>query len=267
MVDDSMGIIKDHLAVSAEYLKINVKTFVEYRISFVLQVVFIFLNNVIWLIFWFFFFVNFPVVNGYVFTDMAMIYGIVAMAYGLSGIFSNNRKDLAEIINKGKLDYYLTLPKNVLFHLGTSGLSIFSIGDLIFGIIVLIIFGGSYPLWLIILFIITGVILLNGIGIIVGSIAFYIGNSERLSHTLHLSTIALSIYPIGIFGDYAKLILLTIFPVAFIGSIPLEVLKSFSLEGVLLIIGVALVVLAIAVIVFYYGLRRYESGNLIYVRN
>jgi ABC-2 type transport system permease protein len=261
-----MNIIWSHLLLAFEYLKINVKTAVEYRTSFIIQVISMAINNIIWLVFWFYFFDSFGVVNGYVFLDMLLLYGLIATAYGLAGIFAQNRKSLASMVNQGRLDYYLTLPKNVFFHLTTSGFSAFAVGDLIFGLIVLSLFVFVYPIHLILLFLVTATILLIAIDLIGSSLAFYVGNSERISNTVHNTSIAFATYPIGMFTDWVKIILLTVIPVAFISAVPLEVLKVFTIEGVLLTIGVALLVLFISIIVFYYGLRRYESGNLLYVR-
>jgi len=261
-----LNIVVSHLAVAVGYLRINLKTLLEYRVSFFIQIVSMFFNDFIWIIFWFFFFENFNNVNGYVFADMAIMYGLLATAYGLAGVFSDNRNKLADMIAKGKLDYYLTLPKNVLFHIMTSGFSSFALGDLLFGSVILVLFAGNYPILLMLLFLLTGIIILIAMGIIVSSLAFFFGNSERLSYTLRLSTVSFAQYPIGIFGGFAKIILLTVFPVGFIAAMPLETLKNFSFGMVFLIVGVAFLVLLISVVIFYIGLRRYESGNLLYVR-
>lgn len=56
-------------------------------------------------------------------------------------------------------------------------------------------------------------------------------------------------------------------PVAFISAVPLEILKSFSLELLLTTFGVVFIVLVFAILFFYHGLKKYESGNLLYVRS
>jgi ABC-2 type transport system permease protein len=194
-----------------------------------------------------------------------LIYGLASTAYGLAGMFSQNRKNLSTMINQGSLDYYLTLPKNILFHLSTSSFSPFALGDLIFGLTIFFILHVFSPL--IVLFVFTGMIMLISIDLIGSSLAFFMGNSEKLSNVIHDSSTTFAIYPLGIFSDWVKIILVTIIPVAFISAIPLEILKVFSIELMLITIGVALLFLIISIIIFYYGLKRYESGNLLYVRN
>jgi ABC-2 type transport system permease protein len=250
-----------------EYIKINFKTSLEYRTSFIIQIVSMIVNNFIWLLFWFVFFDNFKLVNGYVFKDMLLIYGLAATAYGFAGLFAQNRKQLATMINQGRLDYYLTLPKNILFHISTSGFSAYAFGDLIFGFFVLSMFIFEYSIFLIALFVFTGMLLLISIDLIGSSIAFYIGNSERLSSTIHNASVTFAIYPIGVFADWARILLVTVIPVAFISAIPLEILKSFSIELMFLTILVVIIIFVISILFFYYGLKRYESGNLLYVRN
>jgi len=123
-----------HLILMKEYIKINTKTFFEYKTSAIIQIVSMFLNDIIWIIFWALFFMRFSIIKGWTFQDFALLYSLAATSYGVVAVFFGARKDIPEIVFEGRLDYYLTLPKNVLFHLLISKTSWFGLGDLIFGI-------------------------------------------------------------------------------------------------------------------------------------
>lgn len=75
--------------------------------------------------------------------------------------------------------------------------------------------------------------------------------------------ISFSIYPEGIFNNVIKTILYTVLPVAFIVYIPARVLVQFSIVHLACILGMAVLWITIAYTVFYRGLKKYESGNLI----
>jgi ABC-2 type transport system permease protein len=60
-------------------------------------------------------------------------------------------------------------------------------------------------------------------------------------------------------------LLFTLIPAGFIGAVPVEIVKGR--DGLLLagLAGVVLVVWGVGTAVFYYGLRRYESGSALNV--
>src|SRR3989338_6761242 len=98
------------------YFKFNLSTALEYRIPFILQVTFMTLNDIIWILYWYMLFLKFGTINGYTFKHMLIIYAVILIAHGVTRILFGNSNRLAEAIRDGKLDYYLTLPKNTLYH-------------------------------------------------------------------------------------------------------------------------------------------------------
>jgi ABC-2 type transport system permease protein len=62
------------------------------------------------------------------------------------------------------------------------------------------------------------------------------------------------------------LILFTVLPAAFIGSVPAEFVRAFSWEQLAMMTAAAAGLLFLSVFVFYRGLRRYESGSAIQVQ-
>jgi len=55
-------------------------------------------------------------------------------------------------------------------------------------------------------------------------------------------------------------------PAGFVGGVPVELLRNFSWKGFLIMLGFSIVFFAFSVFVFYRGLRRYESGNVLAMR-
>ena len=197
---------------------------------------------------------------------MLLLYSVLTVTFGLSSAFFDGARKMYRNIAEGRLDYYLTLPKNVLFH-SSLKTSYGAIGDLAFGLILLPFSISLFQLPLYIYFVITGTILYVSVVIIFNSLTFFFGNAERLSKTSEETFLTFASYPFSAFGGAAKFALLTLFPAGFITGIPVQTINEFSLEWTALTGLVSLVFLTIAVKLFYFGLKRYESGNLLYSKD
>ncbi|MGV8171218.1 MAG: ABC transporter permease, partial [Candidatus Woesearchaeota archaeon] len=217
-----------HLKMHMEYLKLSMKTALEYRINFIVQSVSMLINDCIWIIFWLIFFNRFSQINGWTMNDMLLLYSVLLISYGIRGILLGNSGRLAKIIVEGRLDYYIALPKNILYHLISSRSSFYDLGDFILGIILAILFVplGKIPLMLALIILSATIII--AFEIVVGSIGFFIGNSEETTMTFRNGLIAFASYPFGIFDGVTKIILLLIIPSGFVTGIPVELLKSFN---------------------------------------
>src|SRR5512143_2254148 len=96
--------------------KANLQSAMEYRLAFLSQVLGMMVNNFIYFAIWIVFFQRFKEVRGWGINDMWVTYGILASSFGLVSLLFGNAFNLSEIIMKGRLDYYLSLPRPVLLH-------------------------------------------------------------------------------------------------------------------------------------------------------
>lgn len=69
-------------------------------------------------------------------------------------------------------------------------------------------------------------------------------------------------YPGTIFKKGIKLILYTVIPVGIANYIPVDIIIKFDLGSFLFVILFTILISAIAFIMFYKGLKRYSSSNL-----
>jgi ABC-2 type transport system permease protein len=249
-----------------EYLKIALSTAMEYKFNFFIQVIGMMLNNLVWIFFWLIFFNNFQVINGWVMADILMLYSIATISFGIGGIFFGNMLNIAKMIAEGKLDFYLVLPKNRLYHILISRSKFYDVGEIIFGIILagIVLSISQIPLFL--LFILTSTIIFIAFGVIINTLGFYMGNAEATSRHLFFGTLTIATYPLSIFKGITKFIILTIIPAGFITGVPVEVLKEFNLFWFSLTIFFSISLLLLSILLFYRGLKKYESGNLLHVR-
>jgi len=238
----------------------------EYRMNFFSQAGLMFMNNIIFLVFWIILIGKFNTINAWGVKDIMLLNAIISLSWGLCGSFFGNFQGIAEAIRDGQLDFYLALPKEELTHLLVSKSKFSSFGDVAFGIVLSAIFISWTQVPLFILCIICSVILILSFAITLGSISFYLGSSVELSNQGMMGMLGVSSYPIDIFSGYTKFILLTIIPAGLISGVPVNLLKQFNIQSFFWLIGVTTIFLVFSIILFKKGIKRYESGNLINVR-
>lgn len=260
--------MRQSLALIWAYLGLNLAAAMEYRVAFISQVVGMAINNVIMIFFWWLFFRQFPQVGGWTLADVLRLWGIVAVGFGLATAIFGQCVRLATLIAGGQLDYFLTLPKDTLLHLLISRMSTAAWGDAAFGVVAFLVAGDLRPMsiLLFITFAATGCAVCVAYHVIVGSLAFWLGNSEAVSSQATATLINFSTYPGSIFHGWVKLLTFTLIPAALIGHLPVALIRAFDPLVFLGILGFAVGSLALAYAVFRLGLRRYESGSLVVLR-
>lgn len=74
--------------------------------------------------------------------------------------------------------------------------------------------------------------------------------------------ITFSTYPATLFEGTVKLLLYALLPAALVGYLTVEALRSLSSGDAALAVAGSAAILVLGACVFYVGLTRYESGNL-----
>ncbi|MCL4879431.1 MAG: ABC-2 family transporter protein [Anaerolineae bacterium] len=259
--------LNKELRFTGHLIKLGLAGLMEYRASFLMQAVGMFINNGVYLVFWMLFFDRFKDVKGYQLEQIFLLFGFVALGFGIAYTFAGNAGRLAEFIAQGRLDYYLTLPRPVLPHVLFSRMGSFSVGDLTFGLMMYF-FVGKFDLLSPILYLVCAVlaaVIFVSFSVITGCLAFYFGNASFVHMQLQNTMITFSLYPIGLFQGTIRLILFTLIPAAFVGAVPVEIVQTRSPELLLGMIGVAIFSVLLMTFVFQGGLRRYESGSALHV--
>ena len=247
--------------------KTNILSLMEYRVAFLSQVIGMMLNDFIYFAIWIIFFDRFKEVRGWGVSDMYITYGILASAVGIAELLFGNAFVLSEIINTGRLDYYLSLPRPVLLHAISSRSIAAGMGDFTYGFLSYALSGQfSWDgLLRFLLAMLTGAIVFTAFMVMVQSLAFWMGVVSNFSGLMFNAIITFGIYPITLFDNYAKLILFTLIPAAFIGAVPAAFIRSFTWQTLTELLAGAFIFLFLAVGLFRLGLRRYESGSAIQV--
>lgn len=238
----------------------------EYKFSFISQIIGMIVNDLLLVPIWMIFYSRFPTVNGWTFIDTIQLLAISTICFSLVHIIVPGTVRLSENITKGNLDYFLAFPQSVLWHVLVIGIDISAIGDLAFGIVLAFIFLPLASMPLLALSILLSAMIMFGVLLIYHSLTFFVGKFEEAAAQGQEAILSTSMYPQTAFTGALKITLMTIIPAFFINTVPQRFLAHFTWSDLGILLLTALIVNAIAVWLFYKGLKRYESGNMFQVR-
>ena len=237
------------------------------KFSFAMNILFMILNNASFIIQWIIFFSLKNSVGGYQFKQVLLLWGMASSTYGFSHFFFRKAYSLSDIINTGKLDSFLVQPKNVLISVITTDVEPSAIGDILYGFIMLVLYKLTLKSFILFtLLSICGALIATSFAVILNSLSFWFQKSDVISDTGTNLMLSFATYPDGIFKGIVKIILYTIIPVGLANYIPVKILINFNPWLTLLIILITILFILLAFYVFFKGLKRYSSSNLMIAR-
>lgn len=243
----------------------NLQAAMEFRAAFLTQAVGMVANNGLYFLFWVIFFDRFERVAGYGLREMALLFGVAACSFGLGVYLFGNVITLAEIISEGRLDYYLALPRPALLHALASRSVASGLGDASYGVVSFLVVGPHTfdGVARFVLAVCCGTAVFVGFMVLVSSLAFWTGGASQISGQALMALITFATYPVTLFDGTARFLLFTVMPAALMGAVPADFVRGFGWDQLGLLAAGALGFLALAVLAFQRGLRRYESGSAI----
>jgi ABC-2 type transport system permease protein len=194
---------------------------------------------------------------------VALLYGVVAWAYGLAVAGAGGVRDIGRAIVDGSLDVHLGRPRHPLPSLLFSRSTPSGFGDLLSALVLWLWLGGrgvaDLPLLIVLSTAACGVLLATTT--IAHSLVFWWPRAVKIGEQVYEVIVMIAVYPQHVFGPSVRLALFTILPVAFISQVPVEAVREASIEKAVAVLVAAALYGALAVLVFDRGLRRYTSGN------
>lgn len=253
----------NQLKVMMLSIKYNIMRQMTNKVTFLTNIVFMILNDATFIVQWLVLFGIKEDFGGYTFNNVLVLWALAATTFGFSRLFFYKAFELPDLIINGKLDSFLVQQKNVLISVITSDTSISAIGDILYGfIVVLFCHLNLAQFGLFVLFSITGSIIITAFTVILSCICFKFVKGDVLVDTLSGAVISFATYPDTIFKNVIKLIFYTIIPVGLTNYMPIHIIIEFNLMSLLIVIGVTIVSVVLAFVVFNKGLKSYSSSNL-----
>lgn len=258
-----------YLELYIEFIKQNLKIMLEYKNDFIIGVFSTLLTQISGIFFVWIIFENVKQINGWSFYEIAFVYGLLTLAKGIDMIFFDNLHALGwEYIREGKFDIFMIRPISPLFqlissHIQQDGLGLFSIGLVIVikSVIALKLAFNLLGILLLILFVISGAMIISAINLITATSAFWTINSHIVMESV-ASLQEFALYPILIYPKFIGFALTWIIPYAFASFYP----ASYFLHKGVLIYSmlsplIAIILWVIALRVWKFGITHYSSSG------
>lgn len=260
--------VKNNLKIMLISVKYNLMKAMENNIAFLTSVIMMIFNNATFIIQWITIFAFKETLGSYSLNDVMLFWAISSGSFGLAHVLFNGIVKMPEYIETGKLDAYLTVPKNPLCYLATSSLEPSAFGDFLYGYIALIIFNFSLKnILLYTVLIIFGALIYISFVSIFSSLTFFFYKSSVLADALRDVFLNGSLYPDVIFNRAVKIIFFTLIPSGFAAWIPVHLIMNFNLLNFTILITFTIFIVTLAFIVFNRGLKNYSSSNLMQGRS
>lgn len=256
--------VKNNLKLIFSQFKLNLKKEWQYKTSFFMQIIMMVFNDLFLILQWI---IVFGVVNdigGYGFYETMLLLAVSAGGYGFAHMLFNGAWNIRDMVYDGKLDVYLTQPKNVLINVCSSSTEIAAIGDIIYSFVVLVLIKAPWHSYLLIIpaMILAG-LLYTALHVSFISLSFWINRGDAVAKAVEGTIMKAGNYPPGIFSGVTKWLFFTIIPTFFYTFIPVQyMLLSLNIWWILIFVAVVCLWVALAFFIFHKGLKRYNSGSL-----
>ena len=255
--------VANSLSFARALVTTNVKATLALRSAFVIQVVFMALNNLTFFVFWWALMGRVTTIRGWGLGDIQMLFGLVAASFGLTITIAGGVRHLGRFIEDGDLDTLLTRPRSVLVQAVGMRAHPSGFGDLISGLLFMA-WSGQIS-WrtapVVVVVIVSSALIFLACGVVFFSLAFWLGRIQTVATQAWELLVTFSLYPEPLFGGALRLVLFTVLPAGFVGYMPIRILHAPSLTNVAILLSVAVGYVCLAVWVFERGLGRYASGS------
>lgn len=256
--------VKNNLKLIFNYLKLNVKKEWKYKSSFFMQIIMMILNDFFFIIQWYIIFKLVDNIGGYGFNETMLLFAVAAGGFGVSHAFFGGAWNIKDIVYEGKLDVYLTQPKSVVLNVCCSKTDISAFGDIAYSFIVLAIIGAHWWWYLAMIpAIIVAGLLYVSVYVTFVSLCFHIKNGDSVAKSVEGAINKAANYPPHIFNFAVKTLFFTLVPTFFFTFVPVQ--YFFLTPNIWWILGAVAVTalwIIFAFVSFKFGLKKYNSGNL-----
>ncbi len=242
----------------------NLRSALTLRWPFFLRAACMFLQNLIFFAMWLVLFRQTNSIRSWQQSDILLLIGILALTCGTGCTFFGGFLNIPNFVRSGGLDTYLIRPKNALLLILTSRSEVQAVGDIITGVLFIIMSGSAewYKLGFMIPAALASMVIFLSISTIFFCLPLWLNTSEDTSRRIWDMLILISSYPDSIFPTGVRFISYTILPAAFVGFLPVYIVRESDTQLLLLLLCVAVGSCWLANFLFKKGLSNYESGNL-----
>ncbi|RTG98438.1 MULTISPECIES: ABC-2 family transporter protein [Thermus] len=213
------------------------------------------INNSLWLLVFYLFFLRFPEVRGFRFEDLVLTWAMAFGALGLLQVLWGGVLGLARLAETGELEVHLALPVPPLPYLLSLRLQPTGLGDLLWSMGTLVFLGVN---WLYALCALIGASLVAlGFFLALASLSLWGLRVQSLLPVAYAGLVQFATWPPNVYKPTIKALLLSLIPAFWLGPLPARAVLEGS--GLLTLWASGLGFFALGSVGFWVGLRRYVA--------
>jgi ABC-2 type transport system permease protein len=264
--------VADALALYARLVAAQVRSQLQYRVSFVLDVTGMFLISFLDFVAVLILFENVPALAGWSLHEVAFLYASTCISFALVDLVIGHLDLFPRMIREGTFDLVLVRPRGTLLQVIASDFALRRLGKALQGVLVFgFALGGLDVDWnagrvaMVGVMLVAGALIFAAVWIAGATIAFWTVDGGEFTNAFTYGGNFLTQYPISIYGEWLRRFLAFVVPMAFVCYFPaLYVLDKRDPLGFPRALQFAspLVALAAAVVasfVWTFAVRRYRS--------
>lgn len=212
--------------------------------------------------------------GGFSFTEVALLFGLATVAFGLADLVVGHVDRLPFYIRNGQLDAFMLRPLSALGQLVTSDFSLRRLGRVAFSLLVLAtavvavdIDWTPARLALLLTTPIAGAVIFSAVFVATSAIGFWLLDGTEFANAFTYGGNYVASFPFTVFGSFVRRTFTFVIPVAFVAYLPALALLGrddpMGLPGWLSWSGipVALLAWAVALLGWRSGLRHYTGAG------
>lgn len=247
----------------------SIKSMVEYRVDFLVGMISQILYELIEIIFIIIVFKNTNAINGWTFYEVLLLCGLLNIALGYVDLFFDEMYEVGpHYVKDGSFDLIMLRPIHPIISVMSKSQSLTAFGYIVIGLVmsVLSLIKLNIVINIQTIFFLLFITLIGGI--IIGAIitilcvtSFWVMDSNEIMWSA-FTMYKFSEYPLSVYNNFIKFILIFILPFAFVSFFPASYLlnKNYGLLSFMAPI-IAIIFWVIAVKLWNWGLKHYKSSG------
>jgi len=260
---------KEYLSLWKKLIKLNVKTWMEYRADFFIGIFAMFISNLTTIIFFWVLFQNIVQINGWTFWQLVFLSGLSALSVGIWHSFLVGLAPwrVERYIRRGDFDRILVRPVNSFIYLIISNMDDDGFGDLFAGLLIVYI-GATMSgilltpanVFLLSFFIFGAVLIFFSLTLFISSLCFWIVKSGAIGDIIW-SLLRFIDLPLDVYNPFVTFVLTFIVPIAFINYYPAQLFlgKGLYTQAAYITPVIGIVSFIIAYKFWKFAVKNYTS--------
>ncbi|PJD95293.1 MAG: hypothetical protein CK425_09270 [Parachlamydia sp.] len=194
--------------------------------------------------------------------------GMVLTSWGLLNVLGGGLHQLGNFIETGELEAYLAKPRSPLFLVAISKSNLMSFGEVIQGIVTIVICSILYGPFLGSRMLASSVILIFAFAnviIMIGTLSFFSSRGSQISYVILQVLLNLSLFPVSRALRGREKWILYFTPLLITATLPRLMVIQDELSISLAFIGATMTFLLMGIGFFNFGLKYYKSKSYIFL--